>query len=336
MKWYLRYFLNALVPVVGKRILRKTPKCASAPFGKEDDGYILEQGIKLVQTLRQSGFNFSGSTVLELGTGRLPIMPIIMSLLNPKALHIIDSSRLLNEAAFRNAVKFLLREHDYIAEKLLISPLLLQEKLNCAVYMPLDEVLHYFRLTIKTPDATGHLNLADESIDLAFSFAALEHIATDRIKSLLTEFKRVLRSAGKMFHTIDTADHWSRIDRSITSVNFLKFEEHDWEFFNLHPRYYQNRNRQADYETLFENAGFAVEYSVSVIDPKALSALETMAVAEKYRAEKKESLATSGLQFSCGKKRENVQERIVKIALHEFRRRQAALAHAKELHYAGA
>jgi hypothetical protein len=322
MKWYMHYFLKGLVPAACARFCGKSIRRGGVPFGKESDDFLLEQGIGMVRTLGQAGFHFSGSTLLEMGAGRQPIMPIIMSFLNTETIYVADNQQLLNETMFRNAVQFLMERHVYIAEKLLIEPAWIRETLDNALYMPRDEMLRHFRIAIRAPDARGRLNIADEHIDLGFSFNALEHCGSGAIAAFFAECKRLLKSNGRMFHIIDTTDHWARIDRSITTANFLKFDEHDWRIFCLHPLYYQNRCRRTDYETLLDNAGFTTEVCISTVDPVALAALPAMGLAEKFRSTEKESLAAASLQVMCLKKRENVQERIVKNTVREFRRRQ--------------
>ena len=314
-QWYLDYLLSSLWPLARGRLVFGKPETRPAPFGRESLSSILDQGINAIHILKESGFRFSGSSIVELGIGRPPVVTLLLSFLHPRNLYIIDNNLLPDESAFFRSIKFLLEERGYIARQLSLDPEWIRETLERTAYMPVDEVMRRLGIKHQTLRDAPRLHLTDESVDLVFSKAVLEHLPPDTIRALLGEFKRVLRRDGKMLYDIDTADHWSRIDPSISSVNFLRFDERRWALFSLNPYYYQNRLRPFEYENLLEKAGFTIENRTAVIDPIALKQLDKIEVCEKYRAVEKRGLATAGLRIFCGKKEELQSREILGRAL---------------------
>lgn len=103
----------------------------------------------------------------------------------------------------------------------------------------------------------------DESFDLLYSMAVLEHMAD--MEEQIAAMYRVLAPEGLMIHKIDLREHNTRLrqvpDKS-TSLKFLEYSTEEWE--KMYPpgsRDYINRLRKPDYLRLFEAAGFEVAHT---------------------------------------------------------------------------
>ena len=73
------------------------------------------------------------------------------------------------------------------------------------------------------------LQLPANSIDYQISYNVFEHIPPDVIVSILKEGNRLVRDNGLFVHRIDFTDHFAHSDKSITFVNFLQYNDHEWE-----------------------------------------------------------------------------------------------------------
>lgn len=297
MKWYVRSFFRLFLHFLPFRTTLREAKRKIVPLDTGKTIFVLNQAISIACTLKESGYKFEGSTILELGVGWQPIFPVIFSFFNPKVIYLVDKNRLMFEPTVHKTLGVLLERSDLIAEKLSLDKTLVAEKLSKAMEMPLDKLLSFFNLDYQSPRDARNLDLPGESVDLVYSYCVLEHIPPVIIAGLLKEFNRVLRKNGQMVHIIDNSDHWSHYDKSITSINFLKFEERTWAFFNINPIDYQNRLRGYEFEKMFQDAGFVIPEPMNVVNTTELAALEKIKICRKYRDVDKRLLATTALKY---------------------------------------
>ena len=95
-----------------------------------------------------------------------------------------------------------------------------------------------------------------------------------------------------MCHFIDNSDHWEHNDKSISTVNFLKFSDSVARLLcSGHPRNYQNRMRHFEYIKLLEASGFTIDRDESEVDKNALRDLKHIDVCKRYRDTPHEQLA---------------------------------------------
>jgi len=59
-------------------------------------------------------------------------------------------------------------------------------------------------------------------------------------------------------HFIDLSDHFKHQDKSITSINFLRYSDEEWDKIAGNEFVYCNRLRASDYLVLFKEAGFDI------------------------------------------------------------------------------
>ncbi|HEX4066939.1 MAG TPA: class I SAM-dependent methyltransferase [Acidobacteriaceae bacterium] len=138
--------------------------------------------------------------------------------------------------------------------------------------------------------ATG---LPDDSVDLHFSIAVFEHIPREIIIGLLAEAYRILKPGATLYHEIDLRDHFAEFDRSITTVNFLKFSDRTWKVIGQNKIQYHNRLRASDFRTLFCDAGFEIVSLEARTDERAASALTQMHLSPRFGGYERSDLAVS-------------------------------------------
>lgn len=89
--------------------------------------------------------------------------------------------------------------------------------------------------------------LPDESIDIIYSCAVLEHV--HNLDLCFSEMTRVLRKSGIMNHQVDLRDHIF----SQKSIWFLNFNDYWFDRFFKNTGEYVNRKRLSDYEKLIHD-----------------------------------------------------------------------------------
>ncbi len=117
-----------------------------------------------------------------------------------------------------------------------------------------NELLNPLGIRVLVCDAQ-ELPLETASVDLVSSYGVLMHIAPPVLVRVLLQFNRVLRFTGVTSHWIDLTDlyHWS--DASLSPLNFLRYSDSAWRFWN-DPLVPTNRLRLPAYRELFTQAGF--------------------------------------------------------------------------------
>ena len=157
-----------------------------------------------------------------------------------------------------------------------------------------SNLLKEFNINYLSPADATKLAIQDSSTDLHVSYTVLEHIPPSILKEILNEGSRILRPGGCFIHIVDFSDHFAHSDNSISRVNFLRFNENEWDRLAGNQFMYQNRLRIDDYITLFEENHLSVLTENVVINERALKLLEEgFLVDPRFSEKSNQSLATT-------------------------------------------
>lgn len=134
--------------------------------------------------------------------------------------------------------------------------------------------------------------IQDDMVDVSFSNAVFEHFVYP--KEAVKELARITKKGGLGFHQIDLRDHRD-YDKPL---EFLTFPEKMFQIMSkLNHAHFGNRLRYSEYNQLFENYGFEVEFKPdSVADDSYLDQILKKAI-KKYRKMPKEEVGTLGGRF---------------------------------------
>src|SRR5262245_11190109 len=123
MQWPTQLARAELTRALARNAARRRLK--SAARRKAIDPNILEATLNdaftLVRMLKQSGRSVEGRTVLEVGSGRLPLIPIIFALLGAKRVVLADYPAVRDPKGFLVARNFVLDHASRVGSKLDIS-----------------------------------------------------------------------------------------------------------------------------------------------------------------------------------------------------------------------
>ena len=134
-------------------------------------------------------------------------------------------------------------------------------------------------------------HLPDNSIDLVYSYAVLEHVPESVIHGITLESKRILKQNGIAYHAIGTHDHYVSFDKRISKVNFLQYPEWLWRFFVKNKISYHNRLREKQFLEIFKSHGAKIKMISNKIDPSDLEILKTMKIDKRFAGMTHEELA---------------------------------------------
>jgi len=234
-------------------------------------------------------------TILELGTGWYPVVPILFYLTSLGRVISVDIEQWMTRQTQQDTIrKFKQWKESGLLENLLevIVPERweqLMEVLDKPENYSKEEVDRLIGLTPLVADARK-LSLKNESVDFICSNNTFEHIPHEILQDILVEFKRVLHPNGMMSHFIDMSDHFAHFDSRICIYNFLKFSKKTWAILDntIQP---QNRLRYRDYLDMYLQLGLPV--SQEEIREGSLQELEKVKVHPEFANYSEQELAIS-------------------------------------------
>lgn len=234
-------------------------------------------------------------TILELGTGWYPVIPLLLFLTGSGRIISVDIQKWMTRETLQiTLLKFReWRERGLLDEELPSINEQRWERLMDFEENPsafdLDQINEEIGLQTLIQDARN-LNIKSDSVDFICSNNTFEHIPGEILSAILREFNRVIKPGGLMSHFIDMSDHFAHFDSRITIYNFLKYSEKRWSFIDntIQP---QNRMRFRDYKKMYMESGLPV--SEEIIRKGDFEALKRVKVHTGFSEYSAEELAIS-------------------------------------------
>lgn len=244
-------------------------------FGyKPDPGNLTSTlaNLKQIQAeLDSLGRTFRGSTVLEIGSGWFPTIPLMLAAEAVKHVYLSDLTAHMDEVTFKATLDFLRKTFPDATHL---------KKINCIGDIPAS-YLAPFDLDI----------IPDKSIDYIVSRAVLEHIQPAKIIDFLLALRPKLAPNGLMIHLIDHSDHLEFGDKSISRINFLTWSRRQHAWINLLMNEGENRLRHHEYPALFKRAGFSVLSEKAIIHDATNKIAKTLKLSSPYSGMTAEQLS---------------------------------------------
>lgn len=235
----------------------------------------LARALEIVQMAQNAGLSIEDARCVEIGTGWRPYVPILLQLIGAEKTTSFDINPWLT---FEFAHETLLALGERTPEILATSETneaLLQTRFEKALVSAnsLDELLQTLGIDYKCPGDARDTDFAPNEIDLVCSSNVLEHVSKDDLLAIHKESLRILRPGGIIVHRFNPADHFSFVDKKITTVNFLRFSESEWHWLGGSGLSFHNRLRCKQHLDLIRTAGFEIVSSRERLDHRALESL---------------------------------------------------------------
>jgi SAM-dependent methyltransferase len=281
-RWHLklaRDTAKSLIPVQPslRRLKRRLLPYNTNP--RNDEGLLADCRNQIL-VLNELGISIRGSDVVEIGSGWTPVLPLVYHMAGARHVTTVDQERLIDRDTMLGAIE-LIRSNWQLFEDFGWAP--------PSPDITLGAMLHRHSISYLAPGNFGDLPLL--SADLIVSRAVFEHIPPQSLDRITEHSRRVLRQGGYVCHSIDMSDHWEHGDKSISRVNFLRYNDKIWSLTGLNGQCYQNRMRRFEYLQKFREHGFTIVRVDGAPDPSALSALKTMPICTQYVQVPHEELA---------------------------------------------
>jgi hypothetical protein len=237
-----------------------------------------------------------GKTIVEVGTGWDAINALMLSWMGAAKIYTYDHVAHARFHLVQTLVQEMVALADEVAAATCVPAALLNERAGrLAQAADLPTLFETAGIVYVAPGDAAQTGLADDSVDIVYSYAVLEHVPEDAIDAVTAEAKRILKPDGIAFHEIGLQDHYVDFDTSITTVNFLRYPEWWWRFLVKNDIQYINRLRAKEHIDRFTQQGAQVVVKEAYINPRDLAALQTMKIDRRFAGMSNEELAITRL-----------------------------------------
>ncbi len=291
LNWQRRIAANSLKACVPFQAeLRKLKHSIKPPVPGRHHELVLDGIFEQVAMIRQAGGQIEGVRVLEIGSGWIPVAPLIYRIAGAREVVLSDQHRLLHPRSVQAAAAFLLERSDRIASGLGVAEARVAEVLNVPLSDGLDAMLGALGLTYVVP-LNGDTLMGE--IDLAYSHTVLEHIPPAALAEIFALVRARLRKGGVFCNGIDNSDHRRSYDERLPIVDFLRYSDLAWGMQCINPQDYTNRLRHSDYVDLLTQAGFSLLDTQVHVAQDALARIDPQELPERFRNKSAEDLCTT-------------------------------------------
>lgn len=216
----------------------------------------IEYAAKLANDVGIS--RIQGATMVEIGTGWVPVVPIGLHLLGAGPIHSYDLSRHLQVGLTEGLADQLPECAAELSKRTGVQIDTLMRRARSLFADP-EDMLNVMEFSYHAPYDFTSSGMADESVDIVYSNLVLEHVTPEALVGILRESHRILKPGGLMWHNVDYTDHYSHTHPGLSHVNFLRYGPTFWKLVGQNDILYLNRLRRSDYIRAFEEAGFTIE-----------------------------------------------------------------------------
>jgi len=269
---------------------------------KTDPTSRLIAGIKIVDYIYKQGQTAISKTFLEIGTGYQLNLPISLWLCGARKIITVDLNRYLKAELIFENISYIQNHQQEIKTLFENVPnsSIFEQRFDQLINATknLQSLLEMMNIEYLAPADATQLDLKPHTIDYYVSYTVLEHIPSDTLKSTLLEGKRLLKKRGLFIHCIDFSDHFSHSDRSISPINFLQYNDSQWERFAGNRYMYHNRMQIDNFMDLFRKANLKILNLDPAIDEESLETLKRgFQLDSKFKNKSIETIATSSAWF---------------------------------------
>lgn len=238
----------------------------------------------------------SGKIFFEVGTGRIPLVPLAYWLLGAKGTITVDLNPYLRRELIAESLMYI---HEHEGEIRGIFGGLLDESRFGALLKFVDrsdilinEFLNLCCIDYIAPGDASNTGLSKGMVNFHTSYTVFEHIPSETLKLILIEGNRIVGDEGIFVHRIDYSDHFSHSDKRISAINFLQYSDEEWKRYAGNRYMYMNRMRHDDFVDLFESVGHDFLSIETDMDLRAKNLLKrNFRLDERFVAKHEDALA---------------------------------------------
>jgi hypothetical protein len=219
-------------------------------------------GVETWKQIQKQNYDPSGKNFFEIGTGRVPLVPLAFWLLGAESTTTIDLNPYLKEELIAEHLRFISENEEDILiifgsmiDRRRFAYLLNLSKKNS---LSASDFLDMCHIRYIAPGDAANTGLPEKHVDFQVSYEVFEHIPWKVLAHILEEGDRIIKDNGLLVNYIDYSDHFSHSDNDISAINFLKYNDDEWAKYAGNRYMYMNRLRHDDFLSLYESVGLDI------------------------------------------------------------------------------
>jgi len=193
---------------------------------------------------KQLNININNKSVIEIGSGWLPIMPYFF-LYKGKAseVYTYDLNKHYQKKSIEHLNTVFSKEYDQEIYPLKSDAFGLPKGVN---YFPSQNII----------------KAGIPKVEIVFSRFVLEHVTPNDILEMHKKFKNSLEKGSYIVHFISPSDHRAYSDKTLSLQDFLKYSQKEWDGIQTNFDYH-NRLRLPQYVDIFKSLDYEIAYLTS-------------------------------------------------------------------------
>lgn len=198
------------------------------------------QSLKKIESiLNESNIELENQKIIEIGSGWVPIMPILIKLkFMVSKIITYDINKHYSNKRIKLTLKHF-KKTNFKTRKC--------NSLNLPNFIDYHPKKNIINASI------------EKDIKLIYSRFVLEHVTPIDIENMHKKFYNELNNDIKILHLISPSDHRAYSDKTLSLYDFLKYSKKEWN--RIQTKFdYHNRLRLPEYITIFENSGFKITH----------------------------------------------------------------------------
>lgn len=186
--------------------------------------------------LKEYNIDLKSKDIAEIGSGWFPMMPLIFKTrLNVNNVLTYDINRHYSRERIQESMKL------FFKDSLVSRSNTLPSFIRYFPYTPIQE--------------SNEIS----NVEFIYSRFVLEHISPQELYSIHSSLHSNTKENVKILHLISPSDHRSYSDMSISTYDFLKYDEEQWK--RKQTKFdYHNRMRLPEYIEVFKKSGYKIEF----------------------------------------------------------------------------
>ena len=198
------------------------------------------QSLKKIESiLNESNIELKNQKIIEIGSGWVPIMPILIKLkFMVSKIITYDINKHYSNKRIKLTLKHF-KKTNFKTRK--------YSNLNLPNFIDYHPEKNIINVSI------------EKDIKLIYSRFVLEHVTPIDIENMHKKFYKELNNDIKILHLISPSDHRAYSDKTLSLYDFLKYSKKEWN--RIQTKFdYHNRLRLPEYIAIFENSGFKITH----------------------------------------------------------------------------
>ncbi|MDR2358239.1 MAG: hypothetical protein LBD87_00375 [Prevotellaceae bacterium] len=312
INWKVKAFIQNFIALFPKSISYKLYFQVQRHFGglKKPFNPIphFNVGVEIIKKIKQYGYDVNEKVFFEVGTGHVPLLPVAFWLCGAGKTITFDLNPYMRNEIVKDMLYFIRTEEDKIKD--VFGNLLYIERFNALLSKSKinktnkNDIINLCRIEYFAPGDAAKTNLNNNSINYHISHTVYEHIPLNIIQNILREGNRIITNDGLFINCIDYKDHFFYMDKKISAINFLQYDENEWGKYAGNRYMYMNRARHDEFIALFKSVGHDFIEIKPEPDEIILKMLENNKIPldKKFKTKSNEILSITGSWFITRKK----------------------------------